>query len=52
MENLIRFIKAHGTDARVGSNGKIEALAKFSDGSAVWESIDPKLESVRNWLGY
>lgn len=52
MEKLIEFIKGHGIDARIGVNGKIEALAIFSDGSASWETIDPRLTAVRDWLGY
>lgn len=55
MNALLRFIRAHGCQAEVGSNGRIRALEQFTQHGAAHcriVLIPATAGAVRAWLGY
>lgn len=57
--DLLVYIRSHDTVARI-RNGQLQGLCEWTkrrdDGTieagSQWETIEPTLEAVRNWLGY
>lgn len=52
---LVAYIAKHSISASIGRDGKIVAEAVYcKDGVAFseFETVEPTLEAVRNWLGY
>jgi len=59
MRALVETIKAHGTEAKIGEDGKLYGLAVFTyrEGAEVltgseWECLEATPSAVRAWLGY
>jgi hypothetical protein len=54
-DQLIAFIKLHGNAAHALPDGRICAQVTFGkDGQTwqEWETVEPTLQAVRDWLEY